>query len=163
MKQFLRAAIFLLSALLLWQLAAQYAAGTNPVQIDEERVTAVVLTRYHILSQEEVAQIALSDREEVLAFCKLWNQNWVTEIEPYSYLGFTGLVDLPAGGGDSLRVQFQYEDATSRYFSLTTEFLFDRGMDDADYDGCYFHTSIELVELIESLVSSDAALQGAGA
>lgn len=148
-KHGLLAVAVLLFVLLVWQIA-QRCAPSNPFHADPSQLEAVELRYIDLFFGKSDVAVSLTDPASIRAFCSIWNADYVTEIHPYDAHGYTGLVEMPSGSSDGLRICLMYRDGRRRYFSLTEEYLFDRGTDNTRELACYFHTGVVLADYVEA-------------
>lgn len=112
-KRGLLAVAVLLAGLLVWQIA-QRCAPSNPFHADPSQLEAVELRYIDLFFGKPDVAVSLTDPASIRAFCSIWNADYVTEIHPYDAHGYTGLVEMPSGSSDGLRICLMYRDGSTR-------------------------------------------------
>ncbi len=144
----LTALLLSLLGLLLWQL---WPAAS--LSISAAEVVCIQLTRYRGLESSPDAVVRLTDAEEIAAFCALWNNEPIIEIQPYLSVIDTPTVNIPTGEGFRLWVAFELQNGCCARYGVMRNYLCWISPEEAITDRFFFHSGYALLDRIETLIA----------
>ncbi len=152
---------FYLSTLILafaFSALLSYRAGIrSPIHINPNRVTSIDVKTNHWSSRFPDACVQLTTHTQIRDFCRKWNAEWATQVEPAHLVSGTPRVDIATGAGFYIKVVCNLKNNEKRTYYLGDEFTIDAWSDVSnDLHVFYFSpNNCDLVDFADSLLFPD--------